>query len=389
MRWALLYWCPSYSTLPWKAPAILLLFTLTSVSSMLQAQSDCIKQISYQLLEQRYHALEAHVDVESLPPLDLLRGKDEVQLLNVTICIDQQGYVTRTTNITYQENTYYPNPVTRIVHTPHEVISFDQDGNEINRMDASIPEEPIPGLQIPLSTEMIQHYGTQVDLTAMAASLQSEFSDPEDQFWVEGSKHYFTSPDQELIIAEADLYTIMNNYGEDDELDMSIVHVYQQRGAHQIPEYQIQQEYQPMHSGDWLQSTTFRTYLNYTVEENGQTIIQHVRPDQQVLQELTKKRDQQTTGFGAFKRTERLAPSVQLFPNPAQTEVQVQYKGRWSAKEIRAELLNSQHQLVRGYVKPAEDTQLSLDLSDLAPGLYFIRSRQKGLHLIQKLIITK
>lgn len=75
---------------------------------------------------------------------------------------------------------------------------------------------------------------------------------------------------------------------------------------------------------------------------------------------------------------------VQIFPNPATTEltIDVQYDERWVGKQVQVINLTGQIQLSKAISSKVE----KLDISQLKPGIYFLRAEKNGEKMMQKFV---
>lgn len=85
----------------------------------------------------------------------------------------------------------------------------------------------------------------------------------------------------------------------------------------------------------------------------------------------------QISGQGEFRK-----PEVEILPNPASTNVTV----RWPAKSVQyLELIDGQGRLIREFRISKRQTELTIELSNLASGTYYIKvNRQYGYRLIHQ-----
>lgn len=75
---------------------------------------------------------------------------------------------------------------------------------------------------------------------------------------------------------------------------------------------------------------------------------------------------------------------IQIFPNPATTELtlNLEYDERWLGKQVQVINITGQVQMV----KTINSKIQKLDVSQLAPGIYFLRAEKSGEKMMQKFI---
>lgn len=78
-----------------------------------------------------------------------------------------------------------------------------------------------------------------------------------------------------------------------------------------------------------------------------------------------------------------------LFPNPAKDQIQLIWESK-TGQAVEIRLLDNQGRILKTWSKEslAPETQISLDLSEQIPGLYFIQVLQKGNSRIKRLILN-
>ena len=75
---------------------------------------------------------------------------------------------------------------------------------------------------------------------------------------------------------------------------------------------------------------------------------------------------------------------IQIFPNPSTTEltINVEYDQRWVGKQLQVISVTGQVQITQ----TISSRILKLDVSQLRPGIYFIKGEKDGERMIQKFI---
>ena len=366
--------------------SIIIAFLLFQSFSSIWSQQHCQKQVKYTIAQSTGHAVDVNCDVNSLSASELLRGKEDAQLIEESHCIDQNGNLIKTKYITTASNSFYPHNVKKVVDDGVLVQAYDNNDMLIDEIDYS--SDTFYTNNAMLDAAQIVAYGVGPDYQQIINhSLNGNF----ENYWSEGDKYFFTDPTMDLIIDPTNNYLYINNYDEKGDLADTYVEAYKDFQGVLLPEFTIRQTYTTFSSGCIFQTSITNIYTSYEIIEGDQNVLEkQVDPnfDSSTFLDLNNN-EQLTTKISNFQLQERVRPKIKVIPNPATDQVQLDFGNLWYSQYIQIALLNMQGQVLQMMRKSEAEKLVTMDISPFPAGIYMLRVGVDKNQIIEKLIIAK